>query len=186
IAHNPMSNQYLASGPMPLRKLRRAGVSMGLGADGAAGHCMDLFQIMKQTVYVQRQALLDPQAGNALEAFELATREGARLANVDAGQLTEGKLADVVVVNLDKPSMAPCFDVVSTLVYAGSGNQVSLTMVDGQIVYEQGRFTQVDRDAFIEDAQQRCSQLVQRIGLQFPLSRAHGARGAAIQDASVA
>lgn len=186
IAHNPMSNQYLASGAMPLRKLRQAGVSMGLGADGAAGHCMDLFQIMKQAVYVQRQALLDPRAGNALEAFELATREGARLTNVDAGQLSEGKLADIVVVNMDKPSMAPCFDVVATLVYAGSGNQVSHTMVDGQIVYERGRFTQIDGDAILEEAQRRCSQLVQRLGLQYPLSPVQAHQSSVVPAPSVA
>src|SRR5690606_490198 len=54
IAHNPMSNQYLASGAMPLRALREAGATIGLGADGAAGHLMDMFQIMRQMIYVQR------------------------------------------------------------------------------------------------------------------------------------
>src|SRR5690606_24871089 len=180
------SNQYLASGPMPLRKLRQAGVSMGLGADGAAGHCMDLFQIMKQAVYVQRQALLDPQAGNALEAFELATREGARLACVDAGELKVGKLADIVVVNLNKPAMAPCFDVISNLVYAGSGNQVSHTMIDGKLVYERGRFTQVDGDAIMEEAQERCSQLIHRLGLSGAVSAATASADTATPKASMA
>jgi len=168
VAHNPMSNEYLASGALPLRSLRDAGAIIGIGADGAAGHSMDLFQIMKQAVYVQRLALLDPVASNAWEAFELATREGARLAGVDAGQLAVGKLADVVVVSMQAPALTPCFDPVANLVYAGSGRDVRLTMVDGAVVYEHGQLTQADGKEIITAAQQACSALIDRLGIPVP------------------
>ncbi|WP_043288819.1 amidohydrolase family protein [Paraburkholderia oxyphila] len=164
IAHNPMSNEYLASGAVRLRALRDAGATLGIGADGAAGHLMDLFQIMKQVVYVQRLATLDPQATHAWEAFELATREGARLAGIDAGQLAPGKLADLAVVSLAGAHMAPCFDVVANLVYCASGRDVSLTMVDGRIVYTHGKPTFADQDEVIAEARARCQELVNRLG----------------------
>lgn len=165
VAHNPMSNEYLASGAVRLRALRDAGAIMGIGADGAAGHLMDLFQIMKQVVYVQRLATLDPEATHAWEAFELATREGARFAGIDAGQLVPGKLADLAVVSLAGAHMVPCFDVVANLVYCASGRDVSLTMVDGRIVYAHGRPTFADQDEVIAQARARCRELVDRLGI---------------------
>lgn len=165
LAHNPMSNQYLSSGAMRLKQVRQAGATVGLGADGAAGHSMDLFQIMKQAIYVQRLATLDPESSNAWDAFELATREGARLAGVDAGQLTVGKLADVVVVSLAAPAMAPCFDLISNLVYAGSGRDVRMTMVDGRVVYESGDLTLASGEQIIDDANQACLGLIKRLGI---------------------
>jgi 5-methylthioadenosine/S-adenosylhomocysteine deaminase len=163
IAHNPMSNEYLASGAVRLRALREAGATVGIGADGAAGHLMDLFQIMKQVVYVQRLATLDPEATQAHEAFELATREGARLAGIDAGQLAVGKLADLAVVSLAGAHMTPCYDVVANLVYCGSGRDVALTMVDGRVVYENGSATCADQAEIIREAHARCGEMLRRL-----------------------
>lgn len=165
IAHNPMSNQYLASGAMRLKALRQAGATVGLGADGAAGHSMDMFQIMKQVVYVQRLSALDPVASNAWDAFELATREGARLAGIDAGQLSAGKLADIALVSLDTAAHAPCFDPIANLVYSGSGRDVSLTMVDGKIVYENRRLLLTDGEEIKEQARELCRQLITRLNI---------------------
>lgn len=165
IAHNPMSNQYLASGAMRLKDLRHAGATVGIGADGAAGHSMDLFQIMKQVVYVQRLSALDPVASNAWDAFELATREGARLAGIDAGQISAGKLADIAVVSLDTPAQAPCFDLVANLVYSGSGRDVTLTMVDGKVVYENKRLLLADGEEIKAQAHDLCRQLVTRLNI---------------------
>jgi 5-methylthioadenosine/S-adenosylhomocysteine deaminase len=110
VAHNPSSNAYLASGVIRLAALRDAGAVVGLGADGAAGHSMDLFPIMKQAVYGQRLATLNPESTNAHVALEMATRDGARLAGVDAGQLSAGKLADIIVLSTKAPAWAPIFD----------------------------------------------------------------------------
>ncbi|MFF2653577.1 amidohydrolase family protein [Streptomyces sp. NPDC058045] len=107
LSYNPMSNQYLASGTMRLRDVRTAGAVVGLGSDGSAGHRMDMFQVMKQAIYVQRLTTLEPDSTNAMEALTLATREGARYAGIDAGQLTPGTLADLAVINLDAPPPRP-------------------------------------------------------------------------------
>jgi len=165
VAHNPSSNAYLASGPIRLAALRDAGAIVGLGADGAAGHSMDLFQIMKQTVYVQRLATLDPESSNAGVALDLATREGARFAGVDAGQLSVGKLADIIVLSTDSPAWSPIFDVIASLVYSAIGRDVDLAMIDGKVVYEQRQLMNADANAIRADARQHCGALIARLGL---------------------
>src|SRR5690606_17852744 len=168
IAHNPMSNQYLASGAMPLRALRDAGATIGLGADGAAGHLMDMFQIMRQMIYVQRLHTLSPEASHAHEAFEMATVEGARLAGIDAGQLIPGKLADIAVVSLDAQHLTPCFDVVANLVYCASGRDVTLTVVNGKVVHDKADRSLQDTQTIMEKARHYSRQLVERLEIAQP------------------
>src|SRR5690606_8270962 len=142
----------LASGAMRLRDTRAAGATVGMGADGSAGPCSDMFQVMKQAVSVQRLATLDPEAATARAAFALATRRGAQYAGLDAGQGGVGRLADLAVVDVSQPRHAPLHDVVSTLVYSCTGSDVTMTIVDGEVVYEDGRATRVDAaEAVAED-----------------------------------
>ena len=92
VAHCPTSNCYLADGAIRLHDLRSAGAVVSLGTDGSAcDHRQDMFEQMKQSVFVQRLHHLDPTASNAEEALELATREGARFLGIDAGVLEAGK-----------------------------------------------------------------------------------------------
>ena len=175
IAHNPMSNQYLASGTIRLHDLQQAGARLGLGADGAAGHLMDMFQIMRQAVYVQRQDSLDPRAGNAHQAFWMATRGGAEMLGIEAGQLAEGKLADMALVQLNQTHLTPCYDVISNLVYCASGRDVRTTIVDGRVIYEQGGSTSVSTEDILTDARQHCQALVRRLNLQPPSPALHPA-----------
>lgn len=166
VAYNPVSNQHFASGTLRLRELRTAGTTIGLGTDGPGGsHRQDLFECMHHSILAQRAATLDPEASNAEEALELATREGARLVGIDAGVLSPGKLADVIVVALDRPHLRPLHKVVSTLVYSARGADVEVTIVGGRIAYEGGRCTLVDEQAIVDEAQGRAEKLVARAGM---------------------
>jgi 5-methylthioadenosine/S-adenosylhomocysteine deaminase len=169
VAHNPTSNAYLASGTAPVPELRSANVPIALGTDGpSCGHRQDMFELMKQTVFLQRLHTLDPTALRAADALELATREGARYAGVDAGVLAEGRLADVVVVDLGKPHLQPVHDIVATLVYSARGSDVDVTIVDGQVVYRDGRCTLIDEQAAIAHARERADLLLARAGITTP------------------
>jgi len=167
VAYNPTSNEYLASGTIRLRDLRSAGAVVGLGTDGpGCGHRQDLFEQMKQSILLQRVHTLEPTVSTAEEAFELATREGARYMGLDAGVLEAGKLADVVVVELDRPHLKPLHRTVATLAYSAQGSDVAMTIVGGEVVYENGRCTKVDEADVMEEAQWRAQELVTRAGMK--------------------
>jgi len=184
-AHNPTSNAYLASGHMRLRELRDAGGVVGLGTDGpSCGHRQDLFECMKQTMSIQRLHALDPSVVRCEEVLELATREGARLAGIDAGVLAAGKLADLVVVRLDRPHLQPLHRAVAAVVYSAAPGDVEYTVCGGRVAFENGRCTLVDEDAAIEAAQDRAAGLVDRAGFgplcspwsRGPAPEGHGTR----------
>ncbi len=165
VAHNPTSNAYLGSGRMPLADLQRAGAVVGLGSDGpSCGHRQDLFDCMRQAVFVQRLATLDPASVRCEAALEMATREGARLAGVDAGVLAAGRFADVAVVRLDRPHTVPLHRAVAAVVYSARGADVDLTICGGDVIFEDGRCTKVDEGAVMGEAQGRAEALVRRAG----------------------
>ncbi|MEU6125792.1 amidohydrolase family protein [Streptomyces sp. NPDC047123] len=165
VAHNPVSNAYLASGVMRLRALREAGAVVSLGTDGpCAGHRQDMFEVMKQTLLGQRQHTLDPAEQRAEDALELATREGAGYAGTGAGSVRVGAPADLVVVGLDRPHLRPLHRTVATLVYAARGSDVDMTIVDGRVVFEDDRCLFVDEDALLAEAQERAERLAERAG----------------------
>jgi 5-methylthioadenosine/S-adenosylhomocysteine deaminase len=165
VAYCPGSHCYAALGVMRLRDLRAAGAAVGLGADGGSGHRADMFDQMKMGIYVQRLGSLDPTASNGEEALELATREGARYMGIEAGVLAPGKLADVAVVDFERPHLVPNHRTVATLAYSARGSDVVMTIVNGRVVYEEGRCLLVDEGAVVEEARGRAEDLVRRSGI---------------------
>jgi 5-methylthioadenosine/S-adenosylhomocysteine deaminase len=165
ISYNPVSNEYIGCGVARLKDLRRAGAVVGLGTDGVAVTGQDMFECMKQAVLLQRAHTGDPVAAHVEEAIELATREGAQYAGIDAGQLAPGKLADIAVVDLSKIHTRPLHRAVAALVYAARASDVEMTIVGGRVVYEDGRCVLVDEDELIREADARASELVERAGM---------------------
>jgi 5-methylthioadenosine/S-adenosylhomocysteine deaminase len=152
---------------MRLRDLRSANAAVALGTDGpCCNHRQDMFEVMKQSILLQRVHTLEPTVSNGEESMELATREGARYMGIDAGVLAPGKLADIVVVDLEQPHLTPRHRTVATLTYAARGSDVVYTIVNGRIIYEDGHCTLVDEQAIMEEAQRRSEELVERAGLQ--------------------
>ncbi|QID34823.1 amidohydrolase [Streptomyces albus] len=169
VAHNPVSNAYLASGTLPLPRLRAAGARLSLGTDGpSCGHRQDMFECMKQAVLAQRLRTLDPEVLSAREVLALATREGARYAGVDAGVLAPGRLADLAVVDLGAPHLRPVHDVISTLVYAARACDVVTTMVGGEIVHQDGHCLRIDAEEAAREAEERAAGLLRRAGIAVP------------------
>ncbi|WP_067721347.1 amidohydrolase family protein [Nocardia yamanashiensis] len=167
ISHNPASNAYLASGTARLRDLRDHGVVVAIGSDGpSCGHRQDLFEAMKLSVFAQRLSTLDPTVWSAEDALQLATREGAEYAGIDAGILAPGRLADIIVVDFGRAHLRPLHRAVSSLVYAARGSDVETTIVGGEIVYQHGRCLRIDEDAALAHAQSRAERLISRAGMQ--------------------
>ncbi|MCL4850371.1 MAG: amidohydrolase family protein, partial [Bryobacteraceae bacterium] len=148
IAHCPSSNMKLASGVAPVVDLLDLGIATGLGTDGPAGsnNDFDLFEEMDLASKLQKVTTGNPQALPAAQAFAMATITGARALGMEReiGSLEAGKRADLITVSLNRPNAIPLYDVFSHLVYALKGSDVSDVMVNGKLLVEQRRVSQLD------------------------------------------
>ncbi|HZD19421.1 MAG TPA: amidohydrolase family protein [Burkholderiales bacterium] len=135
VVHCPSSNLKLASGFAPVGKLAAAGINLALGTDGAASNNrLDMFQEMRSAALLAKAVARDAQAMPAHAALRAATLGGAQALGLAEriGSITPGKAADLVAVALRGPELAPCYDVVSHLVYAAGREHVSHVWVAGE------------------------------------------------------
>ncbi len=141
VVHNPVSNLKLASGVAEIPKLLEKGINVALGTDGvSSNNNLDMFEEIKLTGILHKGIKLDPTVLPAWEVLKMATVNGAKaLGFEDLGMLKEGYLADLILLDFDKPHLTPNHNTVSNLVYAVSGADVAYTMVDGRIVYRRGK-----------------------------------------------
>ena len=155
ISNNPESNMKLSSGTAPIMKYRKAGVSVGIGTDGAASNNdLDMFEAMRQAAFQQKLVTMDPTAISAPEALEMATLGGARVIGRSQrlGSLEPGKLADIIIVGMSKPRQQPLFDPVSQIVYASRGDDVETTIVNGKVLMLDGKVLTLDAARVISEA----------------------------------
>ncbi|GFK95161.1 5-methylthioadenosine/S-adenosylhomocysteine deaminase [Fundidesulfovibrio magnetotacticus] len=147
VAHCPRSNMKLASGMAPVTAMRRAGVRMGLGTDGAASNnALNMFSEMGAAALLAKVCEGDPTALPARDVLDMATREGAAALGLDnVGALAPGMQADLIALRRDHPALQPGFDPVSDLVYAAHAAPVRLTMAAGRVLYKDGRHLTIDR-----------------------------------------
>lgn len=148
LSHNPESNMKLGSGVAPVAAARKAGVVVGLGTDGAAGsnNDLDMLDAMDFAGKLAKVSALDPTPLTAPELLRMATIDGARALGLDrlVGSLEAGKRADLIVVELEKAHAQPVFDLPSTVVYASRAGDVSLTVVDGRVLFDGRRVLTLD------------------------------------------
>ncbi len=139
VLHCPGSNLKLGSGLAPIVELRAKGVSVSLGADGAAcNNHLDMFQEMRLAATLQATRR-GPGALSARDVLAMATREGARALGMldEIGSIEVGKRADLIVVDRQGPHLAPGVDPFSTLVYAARPTDVRTTIVDGHVLVDE-------------------------------------------------
>ncbi|GGS01986.1 hypothetical protein GCM10010252_45820 [Streptomyces aureoverticillatus] len=136
VAHCPVSNLKLGCGIARVPDLAAAGVTVGLGTDGAvSSNTLDLLGAVRMAALVHK-AGGDPTAVGAEQAVRMATIDSARALGLDGqlGSLEPGKRADLVVLDLDRPHLAPRHDPYSTLAYAAGPADVRDTVVDGRVL----------------------------------------------------
>lgn len=162
IVTNPASNAKLASGVADLISLEGAGVNLALGTDGpASNNALDMFREMYLAAVLQKLKRRDAAAMDAAKILRMATVGGARAMGLtDCETLEEGQLADLILIDLHRPNMQPENNLVKNLVYSGSKENVKLTMVNGRILYEDGRFF-VGEDA--EQIYHEANAIVERL-----------------------
>lgn len=139
---NPGSNTKLASGIAPITKFLESGVPVALGTDGpASNNCLDMFREMFLVTGLAKLKENDASAVDALEVLKMATVNGAKAMGLfDADVLAEGKLSDLIMIDLNQPNMQPLNNIAKNIVYSGSKANVKMTMIHGKILYENGTF----------------------------------------------
>jgi 5-methylthioadenosine/S-adenosylhomocysteine deaminase len=139
--HNPTSNMKLSVGrALPYEGLRATGVTLALGTDGAASNNnLDMLEAMKLACLLQKFYTGKPTVLRAEEALHMATEGGAAALGLNAGKIEEGKLADIVLLDLSRPEMVPFFNLNSILAYAASGAAVDTVICDGKVLMRGGR-----------------------------------------------
>ena len=142
VVTNPGSNTKLASGIAPIRRMMELGINIGIGTDGpASNNCLDMFREMFLTTGLAKLREKDAAVVDAGQVLYMATAGGAKACGLnECDALAEGKLADLIMIDLHQPNMQPLNNIAKNLVYSGSKQNVKLTMVNGRILYENGEF----------------------------------------------
>jgi len=167
VVHCPSSNSKLGSGIAPIKDLVGRGISVSLGADGAAcNNRLDMFSEMRLAALLQK-TLHGPDTLNAETVLRLATVGGANALGLgsELGTLEAGKLADVSIVRMDQPHLTPRADLVSTLVYATQTTDVDTVIIDGEIVMSERALRTINETQTIEEANVEQETLLKRAGL---------------------
>lgn len=162
VVTNPASNLKLASGIAPIQSMLQRNINVCLGTDGAASNnCLDMFREMFLVTGLAKYKNCDASAVDAYEVLKIATINGAQALNLKCGVLEAGKLADLIILDLHQPNMQPMNNIAKNIVYSGSKSNVKCTMVNGEILYEDGRFhVGFDIASLYDEIQRRVERLM--------------------------
>lgn len=145
--HNPTSNLKIASGVSPIVEMRAAGVTVGLGTDGAASNNdLDMWEEVRLAALLAKGIGMDPTFIRAEEALDMATRSGAKAIGLEKliGTLEVGKQADLIQVDTTDISFAPMYNPISHLVYVADEHDVTTTIVNGNVLMRDKQILTID------------------------------------------
>ena len=162
VVTNPASNLKLASGIAPIQSMLQRNINVCLGTDGAASNnCLDMFREMFLVTGLAKYKEKDASTVDAYEVLKMATINGAKALNLNCGVLEAGKLADLIILDLHQPNMQPMNNIAKNIVYSGSKSNVKCTMVNGEILYEDGQFhVGFDIASLYDEIQRRVERLM--------------------------
>ncbi|MFZ5646457.1 MAG: amidohydrolase [Bacillota bacterium] len=163
VAHNPESNMKLASGIAPVTSMLEAGVTVGLGTDGAASNNnLDMLEEMRSAALLQKVSTMNPLALPSFQALRMATRGGAEALGMGGkiGLIRKGFNADIILVETRKPHLFPRHDWIAHIVYAAQSSDINTVIIDGNIVMEGRKVLTIDEGEVYEQVQTRAERLV--------------------------
>lgn len=168
VIHCPVSNAYLASGIAPVSKMLKAGVNVALGTDGpASNNNQDMIGVIKTAALLQKVAELNPTAIRSDQVMEMATIGGAKALGLEKeiGSIEQGKKADIVLVDVKKPHIAPVHRPISAIVYCAMGSDVDTVIIDGKIVMKKRKILTINEEEALENVDEVGRSLVKRAKL---------------------
>ena len=158
----PGSNVKLASGIPPIKKYLDYGIRVDIGTDGpASNNAIDMFREMYLTTTLQKVTNMDAAVLNPKEILKMVMINGAAcLGHADGDVIDDGKLADIVMIDVNKPNMQPLNTFINNLVYSATKTNVKLTMVDGKVLYEDGKFNIGEDEQYVY---KKCNELLHNL-----------------------
>lgn len=165
VASNPVSNMKLASGVCNVPKLLDMGINVSLGTDSvASNNSLNYIEEMKYFATAAKERVKDPTAVTPKQALRAATSSGAQSqGRYDTGVLARGKKADLIVLDISGPHMHPVHSLINNLVYSASGSDVVLTMADGKILYENGKYFTIDLERAVYETERAAKKILQAL-----------------------
>ncbi|MFV0388938.1 MAG: amidohydrolase family protein [Pyrinomonadaceae bacterium] len=170
VAHNPQSNMKLAAGVAPITKMLASNLRLGLGTDSAASNNdLNMFEEMDTAAKLQKVFTGDPKAAPATDMLMMATIGGARVLHMEdkIGSIEAGKLADVVVVDLNGFNQIPMYNIYSELVYATKASDVNTVVINGRVVMRARRLLSLNEIKIRRDATLMRNKIVSSFGSNF-------------------
>ena len=164
VIHNPTSNLKLGSGFAPIRQMMDKGINVTLGTDGtASNNNLNMFEEMHLAEIMHDGYHNDPTLISTQKVLDMATVNGAKLqGRDDTGVLDVGKKADIIAIDLSKPHLYPNFDTPALLTCSAQAGDVCMTMVDGNILYENGEFKTLDENKVRADMERAVERLYRK------------------------
>ncbi|OIO21207.1 hypothetical protein AUJ17_02615 [Candidatus Micrarchaeota archaeon CG1_02_47_40] len=161
ISHCPVSNMKLAGGgAAPLPELMGAGCTISLGTDGAASNnSLSMFEEMKSCSLLQKHARWDAEVIKAQEAFAFATKGGAKALGINAGEITPGKLADLILLDAKAVNLQPAHNLISNIVYSAHAGNVMDVIIDGKLIMQERKILSFDEEKVIEKAENEAEKI---------------------------
>lgn len=152
---NACSNAKLASGIAPVSKLLKSGVKVAVGTDGASSNnALDMFREMYTICATQKLNDKDAASTDANDILKASTIGSARCMGLtDCDVIDVDKKADLIVIDMHRPSMQPINNITKNLVYSGGKDIVKMTMINGKILYDNGEFKNIDIEKIYANAQ---------------------------------
>lgn len=165
ISHNPLSNSFLGNGIARAPEFRAAGINLGLGSDASFGS--DLFEVARWVTFLHRATSQDITRWSSLETLRMATVNGSKALGQDTGTLAAGRLADLIAVDIDQVKFAMMDrgdhgSVLEYFLYQANGNDVRLSIVNGDVVLRDGRLTKADEGEIADQVAKALSDANQR------------------------
>lgn len=161
ISHCPVSNLKLGCGIAPITKMVGEGLCVSLGTDGqGSGSNLDMFETMKFTALLQKGINENPEDLPAYEVLKMATINGAKALKLnETGEIEEGKLADLIIINMEETITNPINNIFAEIVYNVKGSNVDTTIVNGKVLMENRKINNVNKKEII----QKCEKIIERI-----------------------
>lgn len=164
--HNPISNMKLGSGIAPIAEMLSEGLTVSLGTDGAASNnTLDMFEEMKFATLLSKAKREDSTMIPAQKALEMATINGAKAIGLEEkiGSVEEGKKADIITIDLEKPHLTPLHNIESHLVYSCNGADVDSVIVNGRVLMKNRKTTILKENKIMKECQNSSDNLVRKV-----------------------